>query len=325
VSDRYDVVVAGGGIAGLTAGTFSARLGRSTVVVTGVVPGGQLLNIERIEGVPGFPQGVAGYELCPMAQEEAAEAGAEFRTTEVELVEQADDGWRVATGDGDLEARTVVVATGSRLRELGVPGEERLQGRGISHCATCDGPLAGDKVVGVVGGGDSALQEALTLANFASEVVVLQREEELTAQETYRRRALEHQKINVRFRTVVEEILGDDAVTGVRTRDLQSGEEGELELGAVFVYIGFEPNTDPVQELLGVDGDGGISADGWMRTQLPGLFAAGTVRSDSLCQAASSAGDGATAAKAADRYLDGAPWPERAAAAVGAGKGDSDG
>jgi thioredoxin reductase (NADPH) len=325
VSDRYDVVVAGGGIAGLTAGLFSARLGRTTLVLAGDVPGGLLLNIELIEGYPGFPEGVPGYELCPIAQEQAAEAGAEFRTTELEGVERAGEGLRVATGEGDVEAGGLIVATGARLKQLGVPGEERLTGRGVSHCATCDGPLLRDRVVGVVGGGDSALQEALTLAASVSEVIVLQREAELTAQETYRSRVLEHPKISVRYGTVVEEILGDEAVTGVRTRDVASGEEADLELGAVFAYVGLQPNTPALGNGLTLHGEGGIPTDGWMRTELPGVFAAGIVRSDSQCQAAASAGDGATAAKAADRYSKGESWPEPVLAMAGTGNGGSDG
>jgi thioredoxin reductase (NADPH) len=321
LSDRYDVVVAGGGIAGLTAGLFAARLGRSTLVLTGTVPGGQLLNIETIEGYPGFPEGVPGYELCPMAQEQAEAAGAHFSMTELESAEPGGEGWIVATGDGELAARALIVATGSRLKELGVPGEERLQGHGVSHCATCDGPLLGDRVAGVVGGGDSALQESLTLAATASRVIVLERDADLTAQESYRGRVLEHPKIEVRTRTEVEEILGEDSVTGVRTRELESGESGELELGAVFVYVGLQPNSELFEQHLSLDEEGRIPADGSMRTELAGLFAAGGVRSGAAQQAAASAGDGAAAAKAADRHLDGEPWPERVS--VGAGTGNA--
>jgi thioredoxin reductase (NADPH) len=318
-------VVAGGGIAGLTAALFSARLGRSALVLAGDVPGGLLLNIELIEGYPGFPEGVPGYELCPIAQEQATEAGAEIRMTELQGVEQAREGLRVATGEGDLEAGALIFATGARLKQLGVPGEERLTGRGVSHCATCDGPLLRDRVVGVVGGGDSALQEALTLVASVSEVIVLQREEELTAQETYRTRVLEHPKISVRYRKVVEEILGDEAVTGVRTRDVDSGEEAELELAGVFAYVGLRPNTAALEDSPTLDGEGRIPTDRWMRTELPGLFAAGIARSDSSCQAAASAGDGATAAKAAHRYLNGESWPEPGFAMAATGNGGSHG
>lgn len=313
MSDRYDVVVAGGGIAGLTAGMFSARLGRSTLILTGVVPGGLLLNIESIEGVPGFPEGVPGYELCPIAQEQAEAAGAEFRMTEVSAFEQAGDGWRLETGEGEVEAGAVIAATGAELKHLDVPGEDRLRGKGVSHCATCDGPLLGERVVAVVGGGDSALQEALTLAGFASEVIIMEREGSLSAQESFRQRVEEHPKISVQLDTVVEEILGDETVSGVRTSD------GELEAGAVFAYVGLRPNSDPLAELLELGDDGRVPTDQEMRTELPGLFAAGILRGGAACQAAGSAGDGATAAKAADRYLDGAPWAEAVTAARSGG------
>jgi thioredoxin reductase (NADPH) len=312
VSDRYDVVVAGGGIAGLTAGLFSARLGRSTLILTGAVPGGLLLNIESIEGVPGFPEGVPGYELCPIAQEQAEAAGAEFRMTEVSELERDGDGWTLATAEGDVSARAVIAATGAQLAQLGVPGEDRLHGRGVSHCATCDGPLLGDRVVAVVGGGDSALQEALTLAGFASQVIVIERQDELPAQRSFRERVEENAKIDVRLGEAVEEILGDETVTGVRT----SG--GELEVGAVFAYVGLRPSSEPFAGLVELVDDGRVPVDAEMRTAAEGLFAAGVLRSGAACQAAGSAGDGATAAKAADRFLDGEQWP---ADMVAAGRG----
>ncbi len=310
-TDGFEVIVAGGGISGLTAGWWSARLGRKTLVLTGGAPGGLLLSIETIEGLPGFPAGVAGYELCPLLQEQAASAGADFAMFELESITAEGDGWRVSTTGGEHLARTVIVATGSRLRELGVPGEERLRGRGVSHCASCDAPLLRDRAVAVVGGGDSALQEALTLAASVAEVIVLHRGAELTAQATYRRRVLEHPRINLRPTTVVEEILGEQTVDGVRTRDLATGEAARLELAAVFVYVGLEPNTEPLDSPLRLDTDRRVPTDGWMRTERAGVLAAGIVRSDSDGQAASSAGDGVTAAIAADRYLSGGDWPEQ--------------
>ena len=153
---KFDIAVVGAGIAGLTAGLTAARLGRNTLVLTGDVLGGQLLSIEKVDGYPGFPEGVPGYDLCPMAQEQAADAGAEFAATEADRLEAAGDGWRLATGEGDVVARAVVLATGCSLRELGVAGEERLRGKGVSHCATCDAPLLRNRVTVVVGGGDSA-------------------------------------------------------------------------------------------------------------------------------------------------------------------------
>ena len=195
---EFEVVVAGGGIAGLSAALSSARLGSTTLVLTGGVPGGLLLSIDRIDGFPGFPEGIPGYELCPLAEEQAAGSGAELSPGELERLEARGDGWLLGTNEGDVGARTVILATGASLRELGIPGEERLRGHGVSHCASCDGPLLRDGVVAVVGGGDSALQEALTLAELTASVIVLAREESLSAQETYRQAVLHHPRIEVR-------------------------------------------------------------------------------------------------------------------------------
>ena len=311
VTDEFDVVVAGGGIGGLTAGLHAARTGRSTLVLGGQAPGGLLLSIEQIEGLPGHPDGIPGYELCPMLQEQAADTGADVRMAELAALAPDDGGWRLTTNEGDVHARAVILATGARLKALGVDGEERLQGHGVSHCASCDAPLMRDRVVGVVGGGDSALQEALTLAESVAEVIVLHRGDELTAQDTYRRRALEHPNISVRYGTVVEGILGDDTVAGVRTRDANTGATDELELGGVFVYVGLQPNTELLADHLTLDDARRVPTDAAMRTTLPGVLAAGILRRGSLGQAAISAGEGAAAAKAADRYLADGDWAQR--------------
>jgi thioredoxin reductase (NADPH) len=327
VTEDYEVIVAGGGIGGLTAALHAARAGRSTLVLGGNAPGGLLLSIERIEGVPGFPEGVPGYDLCPMVQEQAEEAGAEFRMEELTSLEPADGGWRLATDDGEpeLQTKAVIIATGARLKHLGVTGEERLQGRGVSHCASCDAPLLRDRVVGVVGGGDSALQEALTLAESVAEVVVLHRGEALDAQATYQDRVLEHPKITIRYRTVVEEILGDDKVAGVKVRDLAGDGVEEVELGGVFVYVGLQPNTEFLQDRLDLDAEGRVTTDAAMHTELPGVLAAGIARRGSLGQAAISAGEGANAAKAAHRYLQTGGWADTAlAAAAVTANGESD-
>jgi thioredoxin reductase (NADPH) len=324
VADTYDVAIAGGGIAALTAAVHSARLGRSTLVLGGRAPGGLLLSIERIDGVPGFPEGVPGYELCPMLQEQAADDGAEVRMAELEGLEAAGDARTLRTSDGEAQARAVILATGARLKALGVEGEERLQGRGVSHCASCDAPLMRDRTVGVVGGGDSALQEALTLAEAVGEVIVLQRGETLTAQAAYREPALAHPKISVRYGTEVQEILGDEAVSGVRIRDVASGDTQELELGGLFIYVGLQPNSEYLSDLLDLDDDGRIPADASLQTELAGIYAAGFVRSGSLAQAAISAGEGAAAAKAAHRYL-GGETDSTAAAAAARGNGGTHG
>ena len=262
MADEFDVAIAGGGIGALTAAVHAARMGRSTLVLGGRAPGGLLLSIERIDGVPGFPEGVAGYELCPMLQEQAADDGAEVRMAELEGLEPAGEGWRLATSDGEVAARAVIL----RHRR---PAEDARRRRARSACRAAASATARaatrrcmrDRTVGVVGGGDSALQEALTLADAVGEVVVLHRGDALSAQAAYREPALAHPKISVRYGTVVEEILGDDAVSGVRTRDAASGETQDLELGGLFIYVGLEPNSDYVRDLIELDADGRIPTD----------------------------------------------------------------
>lgn len=301
-------MIAGGGVAGLTAALTAARLGRETLALTGGVLGGLLLSIEKVEGFPAFADGIPGYELCPMIQEQAVAAGAEFAAGSLEGIERRGDRWRVVSGAGDLQARAVVMATGANLKELGVPGEARLRGKGVSHCASCDAPLVRNKIVAVVGGGDSALQEALTLAAFAERVIILQRGASLTAQAVYRDRAIDHPKIEIRFDTVVEEVLGADKVCGVRIRDTTGHTATDLEVAALFVYIGLQPSTAFLQGHLQLDPAGRIPVDALMRTELPGVFAAGIARSGSAGRAVAAAGDGAAAAVAAERHLADGDW-----------------
>jgi thioredoxin reductase (NADPH) len=310
LATECDVVIAGGGIAGLSAGVTAARLGRKTLVLTGDVPGGQLMSIEKIEGYPGFPEGVPGYDLCPMLQDQAAAAGAEFMMTGLERLDAQDGQWHVTTGEGDVLARAVIVATGSSLKKLDVPGEQRLTGNGVSQCASCDAPLFRDRIVAVVGGGDSAMQEALTLAAFAAKVIILHRGEALSGQACYRDRVAAHQKIDIRCNTAVTEILGEAKVTGLRTCQSRDGAVAELEVAATFAYVGLQPNTAALQDRLSLDRVGKIPTDGWMRSELTGVCAAGTVRSQSPCRAVSAAGDGASAAVTIDRYLTDGAWRE---------------
>ena len=305
---QFDVVIAGGGIAGMTAGMTCARLGRKTLILTGDVLGGQLISIEKVEGFPGFPDGIPGYDLCPILQDQAGAAGAEFMMSSMESLESQDGHWRVTTGEGDLQAPAIILATGSALKKLGVPGEERLAGSGVSHCATCDAPLLRDRTVVVVGGGDSAMQEALTLAEFASKVFLLNRGDALTGQAYYRDRVQAHAKIDIRFNTVVTEIIGDAAVAGVRLQDTRTGASSDLDAAALFAYVGLQPNIGCLDDRINLDSDGRIPTDLSMRTELTGVCAAGNVRSFSPCRGASAAGDGASAAIAADRYLADGSW-----------------
>lgn len=302
MAKEFDILVAGGGIAGLTAGLTAARLGRSVIVLTGDVLGGNLLSIEKIDGFPGFAGGVAGYDLCPITQGQAAEAGAGFAMTEVTKLEADGNRWLVTDGAETYSAGAVIIATGASFAELDVPGEAALRGRGVSHCASCDAPLLRGKVVAVIGGGDSAAQEALTLAEAASQVIIFCREDALVAKAVYRDRIEAHAAIEVRYGTVVDAILGDDGVTGIAVGG------SDVACDGVFVYVGLTPNTGFVNGLLALGPGGHIPVDGDLRSQAPGLFAAGCVRLGSAGQAASSAGDGAAAAIAADAYLTSGDW-----------------
>jgi thioredoxin reductase (NADPH) len=302
-----DVLVAGSGIAGLTAALTSARLGRSTMLLTGDILGGQLLSIAKIDGYPGFPDGIPGFDLCPIVQEQALAAGAELTMTELVGLEQVDGIWRGAAADGSaIEARAVILATGAGLKTLGVPGEERLFGKGVSHCASCDAPLLKGKVAAVIGGGDSALQEALVLAEAAAEVIVLHRGAEVTAQKAYRDAVTAQPKIKLRPESDVVEVLGRTAVEAVRLKD-----GTEIAASGVFVFVGIAPNGALAPAAVR-DNAGAIVTDAAMRTGLPGLAAAGAVRAGWPGRAIASAGEGAAAAVAVDRFLGDNRWREKA-------------
>jgi thioredoxin reductase (NADPH) len=304
----FDIVIAGGGIAGLTAALAAARLGRKTFVLTGDVLGGLLLSIDKVEGFPGFADGIPGYELCPMIQEQAVAAGAQFAAASLDSIERRQDGWQAVSGKSHLRTRAVILVTGATLKPLDVPGAARLLGKGVSQCASCDAPLVRNRTVAVVGGGDSALQEALTLTAFAERVIILQRGATLTAQAAYRERATNHPKIEIRFDTVVEEVLGAEKVTGVRVRDTRGNAATDLEVAAVFVYIGLQPAAAFLRGSLRLDPSGCIPADARMRTEVPGVFVAGIARAGAAGRAVAAAGDGTAAAIAADRYLADGAW-----------------
>jgi thioredoxin reductase (NADPH) len=306
---EYDIVVAGGGLAGLTAGLTAARLGRSVLVLTGVVPGGLLLTINRIDGFPGFPDGVPGYELCPSVQGQAEDAGADVVCGELERLEATAGGWEIATDGQRTQTGAVIIATGARFRALGVPGEERLRGRGVGTCASCDGPLIGGKTAAVVGGGDSALQEALALAETAAAVLILHRGVELDGQADYRRRVFGQPTIEVRYGTVVEEILGEQSVLALRVRELATDAVEELEAAAVFTFVGLRPNSERFAEQVALDPDGAVLTDGALRTTAAGVFAAGVVRSGAIGRAAAASGEGAAAATVAHAFLAERTWP----------------
>ena len=299
----YEIAVAGGGPAGLTAAFFAARHGRSTILLDPLGSGGAILNTERVEDFPGFPEGVPGFELGPRMHEQVVEAGGMLAMSEVRRIEPRGGDWIVVTDAGDVSASAVIVATGSRPRKLGVPREEVFEGRGLSTCASCDGPLYRGRLVAVCGGGDAALIETLELVRHDVRVVLIHPEEALAGQETYGRRVRESTHVEVKDGTMLEEILGDGQVDGIRVRDLVTGDSSTLSVAGVFANVGRLPNTEMLEGAVALEEDRCVRTDIWMRTEREGLFAAGDVRADAPGQAITAAGDGATAAVAAHRYL----------------------
>jgi thioredoxin reductase (NADPH) len=300
---EFDLVVVGAGAAGLTAAMFAARHGLKVAVIERMSAGGQIVNAETIENFPGFPSGIAGHELGPLLHEQAEAAGAELRLDTVEAIELAGT-HRIVRGAADAwRARSVIFAAGSALRALGIPGEEEFRGKGVSHCASCDGPLFAGQDVCVIGGGDSALDEALVLARHAARVMVFHRGASLDAQQALLDRVAATRIIALGLETSVEEILGQDAVSGVRLRATGSGTSRMQNVRGVFIHVGLEPNTAFLGGLLALDPAGHIETDILLRTSVEGIFAAGDIRKGSVAQLAAAAGDGATAAIAAVRYL----------------------
>ena len=302
-----DLLIVGGGAAGLSAGLYAARSRLDTMLLERMGPGGQLVNVDRVENYPGFPEGIAGHELGPLMAQQAMDAGLAFEYGEAQRLRPGagEDGRHLVETDGELfTARSVILAGGSTLARLGVPGEAEYEGRGVSYCATCDGEFFRDQPVVVVGGGDSALDEALYLAEIASSVTVLHRRLSFRGARIAQERVLSHPNCRVLWNTTVRAIAGEDAVNAVEL----VGAEGETRLDAagVFVYVGLNPNTAWLVGAVELDGGGHIVVDGRLETSVPGVFAAGDQRQFSARQVASCVGDGATAAIWAERFLRGA-------------------
>jgi thioredoxin reductase (NADPH) len=301
--DDYDIVVIGAGPAGLSSALYAARARRSTLVLERAGAGGQIAQTSLVENYPGAPE-IDGFALGERMREQAAAAGAEFRFAEVQSIERTSDSFVVATDEGPVFARALIYAAGATYNELGVPGEERLMGRGVSYCATCDAAFFTGQEVAVVGGGDAALDEALFVARYAGRVHLLHRRDVFRAQRTLQERVAADPKIEVHWNTSVEAIEGANEVERLLLRDTSSGNRSELAVSGIFIFIGQTPNTTLLRGLVPLNTDGYVETDLEMRTHVPGIFAAGDVRARSARQAISAAGDGATAAITADRYLD---------------------
>jgi thioredoxin reductase (NADPH) len=296
-----DVVVIGAGVAGLTAAMIAAGQGVGTLVVEQLAPGGQVATIEKIRNFPGFSDGIAGYELGPLLQQQAEAAGALFQLDSVSAITPDGEVFRVICAGEEIVARAVIVAAGSSLRKLEIPGEAEFAGRGVSHCASCDGPLFKGQPVVVVGGGDSAFDEALVLAAHASEIILVHRGSAASSRAAAIAQLAALPNVRIISSADVVTIEGDTRVTGVTIRRGAAIERHPCR--AVFAYVGLQPQTGFLQGLVALDAGSHIVTDLTMRTSRPGLFAAGDIRAGSVNLLAAVAGDAATAAISAVRYL----------------------
>jgi thioredoxin reductase (NADPH) len=307
LSDVRDVIIIGGGPAGYTAALYTARANLEPLVIEGFNWGGQLMITSDVENYPGYADGVMGPAMMADFRRQAERFGAEFLTDDVTRVDFSERPFRVYVGESEYRADAVIVATGASARQLGLPSEQLLQGRGVSYCATCDAAFFREKTVVVVGGGDSAMEEATFLTRFADKVVVVHRREEFRASPIMVDRAREHEKVELVLNAIVEEILGADEghVTGVRLRDTVSGEEQIVEADGVFVAIGHDPNTSLVLDWLDHDDQGYLVTEPRStHTNIPGVFAAGDVQDHTYRQAVTAAGSGTMAALDAQRWLE---------------------
>jgi thioredoxin reductase (NADPH) len=300
---EYDVVIIGGGPAGLTAGIYTGRGGLKTVILEKGLPGGQIAQTEEVENYPGFPDGITGPELAERMLNQTKKFGVAVEMEEVQGIEKTAHGFVVKGYEKNYPARTVVLATGANPKTLAVPGEEKFYGRGVSTCATCDGFFYRGKEVVVVGGGDAAVEEGLFLTKFASKVTLIHRREELRANKTAQARAFASPKMNFIWNTVVEEVLGQESVNGVRLKNLQTGESYVLPTDGIFVFIGHVPNTGFLNGAVALRPDGYVDVKDEIFTSVKGLFAAGDVADYIYRQLTTSVGAGTRAAMMAEKYL----------------------
>lgn len=299
---KYEVIIIGGGPAGLTAGLYTSRAGLRSLLLERGPLGGQMVNATLVENYPGFPEGIAGPELGSLMHRQAVRYGLEVVTVEVIGISEG-QGYSVATTGGGFEAATIIIAAGSEYRKLGVAGEENFSGRGVSYCATCDGFFFRGREVAVVGGGDTAITDALELSQHASKVYVIHRRDQLRAGKALQKRAFAHPKLEFIWNTVVEEASGDKVLKELKLRNVKTGQRSNLKVDGVFVAVGLMPNSHLFFNILELDDAGCIVTDEMMATSAPGIFAAGDIRRNSPRQIAAAVGDGVTAAMSAFKYL----------------------
>ncbi len=302
--DVYEILIIGGGPAGLTAGIYGARSKRDTLIIEKLLPGGQAGLTDLVENYPGFPEGIEGPELVKRMEEQAKKFGVEILTDEIVDIKLESDPKEIIGRSGTYKAKTVIIASGAEPRKLGVPGEKEFTGKGVSYCATCDGAFFEGQDIAVVGGGDTAVQEAIYLTQFAKRVTIIHRRNKLRASKILQERAFKNDKIDFLWDTVVTEILGDKRVEKIRIKNVKTGEEKLIEKNGIFIYIGLVPNTAYLEGKINLTLNGYIITDENMRTNIAGVYAAGDIRNKSLRQIVTAVSDGAQAAMSAVGYLE---------------------
>ncbi len=302
----YDVIIIGGGPAGYTAGIYAARAGLKALLVEGASTVSQITITDMIENYPGIPEGINGFDLMQLFKNQAVKFGLETLAADVSSIKKNDPDaviWEISAGDKTVRALSIIAATGAQWRKLGVPGEEEFAGRGVSYCATCDGPFYRDKDVVVVGGGDTAIQEALFLTHFARKVTVVHRRDRLRAADILQKRAAAQKKIEYVWKANLAEIVGKELVTAVKLKDVESGKISELSAEGVFIFVGRLPQTEIFRNVLKLDSAGYIITDDNMHTSAAGIFAAGDCRAKQFRQVVTAAGDGANTIYSAELYI----------------------
>ena len=299
----YEVIIIGGGPAGLSAGLYTSRARLSSLLIEKMGVGGQIADAERVDNYPGFPEGISGFELGQLMHQQATKYELETLLAEVTGIELQEGQKVVKTTEGSFTAKAVIIASGSERRKLDIPGEEKFTGKGISYCATCDAPFFKEKPVVMVGGGNAAITEALYLTKFASKVTVIHRRDQLRASPILQEKAFSEPKIEFLWNTVIEEIEGENVVQRIKLRQVKTGGKSTLDISGIFISVGLKPDTDYLKGVLPLDAAGYIIANDRMETEIPGIFAAGDIRRNSARQAITAAGDGATAAIYAEKFV----------------------
>jgi len=299
-----DLIIIGAGPAGLTAGLYAARARLKTLMLEKLSPGGQVLMTDWVENYPGFPDGISGFDLIDKMRRQAEKFDLVIESQEVSRLELSPEKKVVVTDKGNLETRALILTSGATPRKLGIEGEELLIGKGVSYCATCDGPFYRDQEVALIGGGDTAVEEAIFLTRFAAKVHLIHRRDELRATKLLRERVMALDQVNIVWDTVPTRIVGDTEVKGVDLKNVKTGKTSHLPVQGVFVFVGYIPNTELVKGQLELDKLGFVVTNNDMQTSVPGVFAAGDIRSKILRQIATAVGEGATAVFAVERYLE---------------------